>query len=523
MSLSKSTMKQAERMEYFLIALATLIAGVLGVQHNLFEMLSSFVDEYEAWQLDEVLVSFLAISCGSFILLFRRAGQLRAEIVRRVASEGKALKLARHDPLTGLANRRVLMEDLEVALERPESTSMESAVFLIDLDRFKPINDTHGHTIGDAVLVEMAHRLTAIVVDGTVARLGGDEFACIISYPPSSDLPARLAGQIVRDLSEPVQIGQLTLETGASVGIARAPRDGLSGSDLLHGADLAMYEGKRDQRGSYRFFDAEMDLNLRERTTLENDLRKAVENGEIIPYFQPVMDLSEGVIIGFEALARWPHATRGLIPPETFIPIAEDLGIIDQITYSMLELACTAAREWPPSMSLAVNVSPTQLKNSWLASRILSILLETGFPAGRLIMEVTENAVIDDMMKAQDVFASLQNAGVRVALDDFGKGYSSLYHLRELKFDQLNIDRSFIHSMNSVESVKIVSAVAGLGKAMGMPVTAEGVETQAEANVLRTLGCKHAQGFLFGEAVSAAETLALLRGRGLDNAIPRSA
>ncbi|HYI39445.1 MAG TPA: EAL domain-containing protein [Allosphingosinicella sp.] len=452
-------------------------------------------------------------SVGCFVLLFRRAKQLRLEIARREESEDRAVKLARHDPLTGLANRRVLEEDLAASLIRVKAASSECAVFLIDLDHFKSINDTHGHVVGDSVLVELSDRLSEILHGrGTVARMGGDEFACIVPYSTGDDLPTRLAAQIVRRMSEPVQIGTLSLEPGASVGIARAPHDGETASELLHGADLAMYEGKREKRGSYRFFHAEMDQKLRERTTLEKELRCALADGEIVPHFQQVMDLATGKIIGFEALARWRHPTRGMIPPDTFIPLAEDIGIIDQVTFSMLHSACSAARDWPDSTWLAVNVSPVQLDDPWLAARLLAILSEAGFPAGRLVVEVTENAVIEDIMKAQDIFTSLQNAGVRIALDDFGKGYSSLYHLRELKFDHLKIDRSFIHSMDCSESAKIVSAVAGLGKSMGMPVTAEGVETLAEAEALRELGCEHAQGYLFGKALSREDTLALLRG-----------
>jgi EAL domain-containing protein (putative c-di-GMP-specific phosphodiesterase class I) len=224
------------------------------------------------------------------------------------------------------------------------------------------------------------------------------------------------------------------------------------------------------------------------------------------------MDLASDRIIGFEALARWNHPSRGMIAPDTFIPLAEDLGIIDRITDSMLRSACLAARQWPDALWLAVNVSPLQLEDPWLAARLLKILSETGFAGHRLVVEVTENEVIDDIMKAQDIFTSLQNAGVRIALDDFGKGYSSLYHLRELNFDHLKIDRSFIHSMECAESAKIVSAVTGLGKSMGMPVTAEGVETLEEAEALRQLGCEHAQGFLFGKALNAEDTLALLLG-----------
>jgi diguanylate cyclase (GGDEF)-like protein len=406
----------------------------------------------------------------------------------------------------------VLNEDLETLLASVKAAETECAVFLIDLDLFKPVNDAHGHLVGDAVLVEAAQRLTEIVArHGTVARMGGDEFACVVASTTGSDLPARLAAQIVRSLGEPILVSGVQVQVGSTVGIARAPKDGTSGSTLLHGADLAMYDGKRDGGGCYRFFHAEMDARLRDRVGIETELRAAVAEGEIIPYFQPIVDLGRGAIIGFEALARWPHPTKGSIPPDRFIPVAENLGIIDDLTHGMLRAACAAARDWPPALFLSVNISPLQLKNPWLAAKILGILMETGFAPSRLILEVTENAVIDDMVKARDVFISLQNAGVRLALDDFGKAHSSLYHLRTLRFDHLKIDQSFVHSLNTAESLKIVSAVAGLGKALGMRVTAEGVETRAEADALLAMGCNHAQGFLFGRPLGAADTLALLQ------------
>jgi EAL domain-containing protein (putative c-di-GMP-specific phosphodiesterase class I) len=247
---------------------------------------------------------------------------------------------------------------------------------------------------------------------------------------------------------------------------------------------------------------------------IETDLRPALWSGAIFPHFQPIIELGEGRIIGFEALARWVHPARGMMQPDTFIPIAEDLGIIDEITSVMLRASCAAAREWPPELWVSVNISPTQLKDPWLASRLLAILTDTGLAPGRLIIEVTENAIIDDMACARQNFSSLQNAGVRIALDDFGKGYSSLCHLRQLRFDHLKIDGSFVQSMDCVESFEIVTAVAGLGKSLGMAVTAEGVETAAEADAVRGIGCDLAQGFLFGKPRSAVATLALLKSGG---------
>lgn len=503
-----------KKAELALIIVLTLALSAITISLDGFEAFTAFVAQDDSWELDELFIVVMFSGFACFVLLFRRARDLSLEIRRREASEVQATKLARHDPLTGLPNRRVLSEDLAAALAAVERKGAECAVLLIDLDMFKPINDVHGHVAGDAVLVEAADRLADTVgTRGTLARMGGDEFACVLSYDAGGDQPSRTAARIIRALHEPILVRGVKLQVGATIGIACAPQDGLTEGELLHGADLAMYQGKREGRSVYRFFHAEMDSLLRDRLALEADLRAAIEAGEIIPYFQPVMDLAEDTIVGFEALARWPHATRGLIPPDTFIPIAEDLGIVDQITYSMLRASCEAARAWPASLWVSVNVSPLQLKDSWLAARLLAILTETGIAPGRLVVEVTENAIIDDMVKAQAIFASLQSAGVRVALDDFGKGYSSLYHLRQLRFDQLKIDGSFVHSMESPESAKIVTAVAGLGESLGMSVTAEGVETREEADALRALGCEHGQGFLFGKPLDAAGTIALLNDR----------
>lgn len=502
--------------ELIFIILLMEVVSIASLILEPFDHLHAFLHRHEDIQLDElftVFVGFCVLSLGLFV---RRGRELAREIRRREASEVEVQKLARHDPLTGLPNRRVFGEELKRALEQARTESRECAVLMLDLDRFKPINDIHGHSAGDEVLVEVANRIGSVVGDkGIVARLGGDEFAGIIQYPAGTDLPLRLARQIIQSVGQPMLVQGVSLTVGSTLGLARAPQDGMTPSELLHAADLAMYDCKRSGRGNYRFFHSEMDADLRSRAALERDLREAVRAGEIIPHFQPIVDLTENKIIGFEALARWPHPTRGILLPHTFIPIAEDLGIIDQITYAMLRSSCAAARDWDPHLWVSVNISPMQLKDRWLASRILSILTSSGVAAGRLIVEVTENAIIDDMAKAQQIFASLQNAGVRVALDDFGRGYSSLNHLRQLRFDHLKIDGSFVHTMDTAGSAEIVSAVTGLGKSLGMAVTAEGVETIVEADALREIGCKHAQGFLFGKPVSAADTLVLLKkGRG---------
>jgi diguanylate cyclase (GGDEF)-like protein len=487
---------------------AVLIA--LFLNFDAFDRFAVFVEQHEAWQLDEVLGAGFVACLGSLILLYRRAREMRGEIVRREAAEKRANDLARHDPLTGLPNRRRFNEELAVALGHVASSANECATFLIDLDQFKAVNDSYGHAVGDALLVKVADRLRSACDRGTlIARLGGDEFAGIIKYPAGGDAPTRVASQIVRAFREPFEVDGAPLTATVTMGVARCPHDATTPSDLLRYADIAMYEGKRAGRGVYRIFHAEMDERLREHAALESELKLAIESGQIKPYFQPVISLGDEHISGFEALARWEHPTRGVIGPDQFISIAEELGIIDLLTYRILRESCEASRDWPPYTTLSINISPYQLKDPWLSARLLAVLAETGFSPARLIVEVTENAIIDDVEKAAEVFASLQNSGVRIALDDFGKGYSSLYHLRHLRFNHLKIDSSFVMSMDSPESEKVVRAITALGKSLGMPVTAEGVETAHSAQVLRGFGCEQAQGFLFGAPVPAADTVKL--------------
>jgi diguanylate cyclase (GGDEF)-like protein len=451
------------------------------------------------------------VGLASVVLLFRRSSEMRTEISAREQAEARALDLARHDPLTGLPNRRRFNEELATALSQSAGVGHECAVFLIDLDQFKSINDLHGHATGDGLLIEIAERLKGIDTAARFARLGGDEFVGLLSYPSGGDAPIRMAGQIMRALAEPFYIAGVKIDAGATLGVSRSPIDATDSAELIRLADIAMYEGKRSGRGTYRIFHAEMDARLRERAVLESELRSAIQNGEIKAYFQPIISLEDEQILGFEALARWEHPKRGTICPDIFIPIAEDIGVIDILSYGILRDACIAARDWPRHATLSVNISPLQLKDPWLSSRLLNILVETGFAPGRLIVEVTENAIIDDMALAAEVFTSLQNAGVRIALDDFGKGYSSLYHLRQLKFDHLKIDSSFVMSMDSSESEKIVRAITGLGQSLGMPVTAEGVETRNSAALLRGFGCEQAQGYLFGKPINAIETKGLFQ------------
>jgi diguanylate cyclase (GGDEF)-like protein len=504
------TSKLLKRSEAVIFGIIGIGSTLLSILFDSFGRVTTYSGEHPGLHID-VFASMLFYVCvASLIIAFRRAADFAREIVKREDAEQLANLLARHDPLTGLPNRRRLSEELNGAIEGVENSANACAVFVIDLDQFKPVNDLHGHKVGDALLVQVAHRLRTVGDDRTtIARIGGDEFVCVMTYPAGADDPARTAGQFIRALGEPFIIDEARIEIGATIGIARCPQDGATADRLLRAADVAMYEAKRAGRGGYRFFHAEMDARLRERTVIEADLRAAIEGGEIEAYFQPVISLTTSAITGFEALARWNHPTRGLLPPDLFIPIAEDLGLIDELSYGILRSGCIASRDWPAHTSLAINISPVQLKDPWLSARLLAIVTEHGFAPSRLIVEVTENAIIEDIPAVASVFSSLQNAGIRVALDDFGKGYSSLTHLRQLRFDHLKIDSSFVLSMDASESRKIVSAIAGLGKALGMPVTAEGVETEASAETLRSLGCEHAQGYIFGHPLTATDTAKL--------------
>jgi diguanylate cyclase (GGDEF)-like protein len=427
---------------------------------------------------------------------------LSAEVSEREAAEARAQTLARHDSLTGLANRRHFLEELDrrLGLVGPETTAF--ALMFVDLDRFKPINDVHGHAIGDELLQVIAARLSGRLRDDSfAARLGGDEFAVLLEGPDGRDGVAAAARRVLHELSAPILVNGLKLTVGASIGIAMCPEDGRNAADLLQRGDAAMLRAKED-RGAYKFFDSSIDEELKSKAALENELRAAIPQGDIVPYFQPVLRLDDGALAGYEVLARWPHRERGMISPVEFIPVAEEAGLVDAMFWALLAQACAKALNSPGDFMLAVNISPSQVRDQWFPEKVLRTLRETGFPAQRLEIEVTESAMIGDIQRAKSALMSLKNQGVRVALDDFGTGYSSLFLLRALPIDKLKIDRSFVATLTTDrENATIVGALVGLGKALGLQVTAEGVEDEATADMLRAMGCEFAQGYLFGAAI----------------------
>jgi diguanylate cyclase (GGDEF)-like protein len=445
---------------------------------------------------------------------------LTVEVSEREAAETRAQTLARHDPLTGLANRRHFLEELDRRLECVDSEPAAGplpgwknafstggvvpqafALMFIDLDRFKPINDVHGHAVGDQLLQEIAARLSnCLRQDCFAARLGGDEFAVLFEGAGGRQSASFAARRILAELSAPIHVQGLQLAVGASIGVAMCPEDGVTAADLLQRGDAAMLRAKED-RGAFQFFDSSIDEELKSKAALEAELRIAIPKGEITPYFQPVVRLDSGEVVGFEMLARWPRAGGGMVPPTRFVAVAEEAGLVDAMFWTLFATACRKALAEPGDFTLAVNISPSQVRDQWFPEKILRSLQETGFPARRLEIEVTESAMIGDIARAKASLQSLKNQGVRIALDDFGTGYSSLLLLRELPIDKIKIDCSFVGRVTrDRENATIVGALVGLGRALGLQVTAEGIEDEATADALRAMGCELAQGYLFGHA-----------------------
>ena len=351
------------------------------------------------------------------------------------------------------------------------------------------------------MLKEVARRLSHVLREGELrARYGGDEFIAAIEYRNDDHTGTRVGRRLIDSLSAPITFDGITVTIGASVGIAIFPTHATHEEELLRKADVALYRAKQDGRGRVRPYDPSMDVDIDARMALEDELRTGIETGEVVPYFQPLVDLESGTVHGFEVLSRWRHPTRGVLQPADFLPLAEAAGLIDALTMAVLRTACHAARSLPATMTLAVNVAPQQIQDERLAEKILAVLMETGFPPERLEIELTENALVNDLAAAKRVITLLKAAGIRIALDDFGTGYSSFCYLSELPFDKIKIDRSFIQTLQERrESAKIVSAIVGLGKSLGVPTIAEGVETRGEVDFLRRIGCSSAQGYYFSE------------------------
>ncbi len=430
------------------------------------------------------------------------------DVTERRQAETKIMHMARHDALTNLPNRLLFREQMEQSLARGEKL----AVLFIDLDRFKNVNDTLGHPVGDALLCAVTKRLQLAVRGAdTVARLGGDEFAIIQIGGRPTDA-TELAARIIDSISQVFDVHGHQVMIGTSVGIAIAPTDGNEPDQLLRNADMALYRAKSEGRGTYHFFQPEMDAQMQARRALELDLRKALLAGEFELYYQPLIDLKSDKVSGFEALVRWNHPERGLIGPDDFIPVAEEIGLIVPIGDWVLKQACRDAMTWPGKLSVAVNLSAAQFRSPALALSVVGALGTSGLAASRLELEITETVLLQDDRVVLDVLHQIRALGVRISMDDFGTGYSSLSYLRSFPFDKIKIDRSFIRELGKEnDCVAIIRAVSRLGHSLGMITTAEGVETKEQLEILRDEGCTQVQGFLFSEPRPAKEVPALLQ------------
>lgn len=414
------------------------------------------------------------------------------ESQQKSIAERQADDLARHDSLTGLPNRRRLAKLLQA--------ETSCTIMLIDLDRFKPINDLHGHDVGDAVLIEVAARLRKFSDknNAEVMRIGGDEFLLLISKPRRTSQIDRMAHQLVEIISSPYTIGGRRLILGCSIGIAQRPKDCDDDKDIMRCADHAMYEAKRSGRNRFRHYDEDIGNRVQIKAALETDLREAISQGEIEVHYQPVVRLSDGKIEGYEALARWAHKDQGDISPNIFIPIAEEANLIEDLTNIILRKACKTASKWPEDIWVSVNLSHVLVRDSWIIAKTFGILQQTGLPSHRLMVEITEAAIVEDFETAQGVISSFMEAGIKVALDDFGTGYSSITALRDLQFEHVKVDASIIQRMTDPKTAQIGLALQGLAKAMGVRLLAEGVETLEISNYLVEIGFERAQGHYYG-------------------------
>lgn len=434
------------------------------------------------------------------------------DITEQRHAEAKISYMALHDGLTDLPNR-ILLGQLLVNRLAHLDRDQKCAVFYLDLDHFKHVNDTLGHPIGDMLLRQVSERLRGCLRESdSIARLGGDEFAILQGNVTQPSDVTTLAARIIEIISAPFNLNSHLVVVGISVGIAIAPTDGADPDRLFKAADLALYRAKAEGRGTFRFFEPEMDACMQARRALETDLRDALLNGQFELYYQPLVDFSTGRISGFEALIRLNHPQRGLISPAEFIPLAEETGLIVPIGEWVLRRACEQAATWPNDISIAVNLSPVQFKAGNLTQIVIQTLARSGLPANRLELEITESVLLGKNKSTIDILNQLRALGVRISMDDFGTGYSSLSYLRSFPFDKLKLDQSFVRDFSSAskESLAIIRAVASLGTSLGMKTLAEGVETQAASEYLRSKGYNQAQGYLFGKPVPAKEVDALL-------------
>jgi diguanylate cyclase (GGDEF)-like protein/PAS domain S-box-containing protein len=440
------------------------------------------------------------------------------DITERKRAEARLAFMAQHDGLTGLPNRTLLRQQMDDMLLHTRRSAEKLAVLVLGLDNFKAVNDTLGHGIGDRLLRAVAKRLRSTLrEEDAIARLNSDEFAVLQGGVVRPEDAVLLARRLLEAIADPFLLDDHSVVIGASIGIAVSPGDGDDSDKLLKNADMALSRAKNDFRGTFSFFESGMDARAQVRRKVEIDLRNAIHKDLLQPYYQPLVDLATGRITGFEALVRWPDPERGMISPAEFIPVAEETGLINAVGGLMLRRACMDAARWPDDVRVAVNLSPLQFRTGNLLAQVMDVLKQSGLAARRLELEITETLLLEKSSQVLATLHALRALGVRISMDDFGTGYSSLSYLRSFPFDKIKIDRSFVQEVDANRDAQaIIRSIVSLGKGLGVTITAEGVETEAELSCLRAEGCHEGQGFLFSRARPHAEIMALLKAqRGL--------
>jgi len=477
-----------------LLAAVMLVLAYVAFEIDIFVTSGTATPADKTIDLNETLLLGGVFAIGLLIFATQRYVALKREIVRRIAAERQARELAYQDPLTGLANRRQFEEALSVAAASPPPGGASHAVILVDLNGFKYVNDTHGHGIGDEVLLIVAQRLLRAVRQGElVARLGGDEFAVLAPHLLGPEAAANIALRIIQGFAEPIKTGNIRHDLGAAIGISLLPDDAQSVDEAIRMADVALYRAKAERRSTFRFFEADMDRMVRERDQMERQLKQAIDQELIVPCYRPSFDLRTGKVVSFEAVPNWVTPDGTAIPPERYLPIAEETGLIFPLTRHILEKACAAALHWPSQIMLSIDVVPIQLKDPDFAGGVLDVVLAAGLAPRRLEIEIAESTIVRDLDAAKASLAPLRAAGVSIALDNFGTGYSNLYHLRELKLDKVKIDRRLTDHLGDDGARKMVQALAGLGQGLGLTVCAEGAPGAIDSHSLLKAGVQQGQ------------------------------
>lgn len=450
-------------------------------------------------------ISAFLLNIALVLFAWRRSVQLKQSFVERDEAKEEVFKLANFDESTGLFNRHRFNERLQ---EICDHNGAEATLLLIDLDHFKKINELYGRGAGNDVLAIVGKRLREACPRGAECfRFAGDEFAVLLLGTRLTRQRAEaIAGEIQESVSRPLQLASTSTAVGTSIGIATLDRSCLEPPLLVRRADAALGKAKRLGRDRFVYFDEQMAIELSEWLKLEDEIRAGLEGNEFVPHFQPIVDLQEGGLRGFEVLARWDHPTRGLLEPAAFMEVAEATGMISDLSFAVMHEALRVARGWPANLKIAVNISQVQFNDPLIAQRILNVLEATGFPAQRLELEILERCLLEDRKTALMTVTKLKNCGIAMSIEDFGTGFAPLMDIRSLPFDRIKIDRSFVRTLvENGSNDALVKAVAALGKGLSLPMTAEGVESHAVGAKLNELGCTDAQGWLFGKALSAEE------------------